>query len=245
MKKSLTVVFCVVAASFGASAETYDQSLVSPGGGISGWYDGTGNPNGGFAVDDENGIEIGLRAKLRQSPDVIDSTNGVYAVPTGAEPSSPSHAAWNYEFAIDLGPGGSPAFTLADVTASLTMTDVNSGTTVTVNALSYFPDDSGFGPSGMTTGAPGSTLTGDEWGAENSENPIFASFPLSATYDENANDTYIFTLVVDNAAGAQLATDTIDVVVGAGSPTPEPATFGLFGFGLAALGFVARKRRRA
>jgi hypothetical protein len=110
-----------------------------------------------------------------------------------------------------------------------------------------FPDDSGFGAGDVTNdtvGPPSQSLTASEWGAENSENPIFASFPLAATYDENADDTYDFTSVVQNSqTGALLASDTMQVVVGAGAPTPEAATFGLIGLGLGVIGLVARKRR--
>ncbi len=203
-----------------------------------GWFNGSGNPNGGFSVDDENGIELGLRAKLRQSPNVIDdSTGDVYAVPTGSQtnPTSATHAAWNYEWAIDLSPNGVTGLTLNDVTVSLTMTEVKNGGSATVDPTTYWTDDSTFSAFGDL-----SKITE----SQNSQNPIFGDFPLAAEYNENADDTFFFTLTVDNKAGAVLASDTMEVVVGAGA-VPEPGTFGLIGLGLGALGFVARKRRKA
>src|SRR5579862_6463138 len=90
-----------------APVTLYDASLTAP----PGWYDGSGNPNGGFTIVDDNGIELGLRAKYRQNPNVIDTPNNVYSVVLGAEtaatsggPSNPSDAAWNYEFSVNLNP---------------------------------------------------------------------------------------------------------------------------------------------
>ena len=81
-----------------AANVSYDANLASP----PGWYNGTGNPNGGFTIDNENGVEVGLRAKLRQNPGVINSPSNVYLVPAGPQTGSPTHAAWNYEFSINL-----------------------------------------------------------------------------------------------------------------------------------------------
>jgi hypothetical protein len=115
---------------------TFDQSLPSPG-----WFDGSGNPNGGFTIDSENGIVLGLRIKERQNPNVIDTPTDIYTVPTGPEPSSPSHAYWNYEFAI-FDPN------LLSDTQSLTITYVTGGQSTTVNPATYWNDDSGMGPGG-------------------------------------------------------------------------------------------------
>jgi hypothetical protein len=211
----------------------YDVNLSSPNNmGAPGWYDGSGNPNGGFAVDTENGVEVGLRVKLRQDPNVIDSVTGVYDVPIGPQLTSPSHAAWNYEFSIDLRPGGVGTLTLADITATLTITDVTTGATATVDALSYFGDNSGYGSGGKDTPA-----TGTDWGSQNSENPIFASFPLAADYDENAVRLYEFDLVVKQGTNV-LASDTIY----AQTVAPEPGSALLFAGGLALIMVIVRRR---
>src|SRR6266849_846889 len=132
--------------------------------------------------------EIGLRAKLRQTS-VIHSSTNLYGVPSGTQtvptPSS-THAAWNYEFAIDLQPsGGTGTLTLGDIVASLKITDLTTSATATVNPLTYWGDDDGWGSSGKTI-----PENAAEWGAENSENPRVADFPLAAGYDVNAHDTY-------------------------------------------------------
>jgi len=224
---------CLFAVSSQAST-LFDGSLASPSASaFAGWYDGTGNPNGGFTIDLENGIELGLRVKLRQSPNVINTPTDLYDVPNGPQLSSPSHAAWNYEFSIDLEPNGIGTLTMADIDASLTIIDLTTSATATIDPLTYFPDDSAFGPSGKET-----PQQGTDWGAQNSENPAFASFPLAAGYNENAGDLYQFTLAVTNAAHTStLATDTIMVQV----VTPEPAAAGLFGLGIAAIALISRR----
>jgi hypothetical protein len=228
-----------LAVSAANAAITYEANLVSPNNsGEIGWYDGTGNPNGGFTVDTENGIELGLRAKLRQSPNVINTPTDVYTVPAGLQVGSPTHAAWNYEFSIDLAPlGVSSGLNLGDIAGftTLTITDVTTGTTNTVNPLNYWADDSGFGPTVTTPESTG------QWGAQNSENPLFSDFPLdsmSYSFNPYAEHTYEFELNVANpAGGGLLASDTIFVNV------PEPTSIAMLGIG--ALTLLRRSRRRA
>jgi hypothetical protein len=206
---------------------SYDASLASP----PGWYNGTGNPNGGFTIDNEsNGIEVGLRAKLRQNPNVINSSTNVYQVPAGPQPGAPTRAAWNYEFSINLGSSG---FTLADIQHStLTITDITTGgTPQTVNLLTYWSDNS--------TYSNGNAVVG----AQNSQNPAFTGatgFPLQGTYNEFAPDTYEFTLKVknDNNNDAVLAQDTIDVTV---APVPSSLWAGIALMG--GLGIVVATKR--
>ena len=77
---------------------------------------GSGNANGGFTVDTQNGVEIGLRAKVRfdenNSPQNQFNSNGdgTYTfdatAPFGfswmSTPFSPSTAAWNFEWSVDV-----------------------------------------------------------------------------------------------------------------------------------------------
>src|SRR5580658_686130 len=102
---------------------SYDQTLASPdttaaaSNNLS-WYNGSGNSGvqGGWTVDTNNGIELGLRAQLREVNSVINTPTNDYVVPvggcttspcdTGSGGSQPSLALWNYEFSIDLDPNG-------------------------------------------------------------------------------------------------------------------------------------------
>jgi hypothetical protein len=230
---------------------TFDQSLVSPStnAGDPGWYDGTGNPNGGFTVTNNSNIELGLRAKYRHNPAVIDSPNNNYSVVAGPETQTTSgnngtsaNAAWNYEFSIDLRPHGVGTLTLGDIIAQLTVSD-NAGHSVVVNPLTYWSDDAGWGSAGKTAG-----VTSGLWGAQNSENPKFGDFPLAAFYNINQDATYTFKLdVYQGSLTNLLASDSINVVVGSGiPPVPLPASVWSGSTALAGLGFAAfMKRRRA
>jgi hypothetical protein len=183
----------------------FDANLASPG-----VYYGTGNPNGGFTVDSENGIEVALRAKLDQiNNSVIDSPTDDYLVPTGFASGSATHSAWNYDFSINLSPGGvGSAYTLSNITATLMITDVVTGQTLSFNPL-LIGDDA---HSGTT-------------GAQNSENPLFGGFgagTLAADYNVNAVDTYQFVLTVFSGNN-QIGSDTILV----NTVAPEPSTIAL------------------
>lgn len=226
-------------AAFGSGAMaanvSYDQSLTGPG-----WYNGTGNPNGGFTIDNDNGVEVGLRAKLRQSPNVIDSPSNVYVVPGGPQTGSPSHAAWNYEFSINLS-GTASHLTLNDISqfTTLTVTDLTNGSSATVNPLTHWGDNSGFGTSGKDQPAVPS-----DFGVQNSENPAFLDFPLHGTYNEFAPDTYRFTLNVfqnGGVSGTLLASDSIDVIV---APLPSTLLGGLALLGGLGIMVTAKRFRR-
>jgi len=180
-------------------------------------------------VDNANGIEVGLRAKYRQGATVIDTPNDDYVVMAGFQDAT--HALWNYEFSIDLRPNGVGTLTIADIVnlSTLTVTDITTGATNTVNLFSpaFAADDSGFGTTNGTTGADRineslATLAAFEagWGAQNSENPLFGNWPLAGlqTFNPNAADTYEFDLKVVENSGTVLATADMEV-----QATPEPS----------------------
>ena len=87
---------------------------------------GNGNDNGSFTVDTANGVELGLRAKVRfddlNQPDNVFNYDGVQTysfdpgVPGGSgfgfAPNSLSTASWNFEWSINsdvAGPSDGPA----------------------------------------------------------------------------------------------------------------------------------------
>jgi hypothetical protein len=240
-----------------ARADAFDTTLASPNTNKANntdnlsWYNGSGNQDvqGGWTVDDANGIEIGLRAKYRQVNAVIDTPNNVYTVAPGLQDAT--HALWNYEFSIDLQPNGVGALTIADIAnfSTLTVKDLTTGVSHTILLSNLANDDSGFGTTNGTTGAnpisesdQAAFLAG--WGAQNSENPVFGNWPLltAATpqpFDPNAADTYLIELQVKTSSDHVVATDSIEVQV-----TPEPSAVILLA--TMVLGaFVLARRRRA
>jgi hypothetical protein len=241
------------AANIRADVVTYDTTLASPdtNAATSGaddsnlsWYNGSGNGDvqGGWTVDTNNGIELGLRAKDRQSNSVIDTPTDAYVVQPGNQDAT--HALWNYEFSIDLEPNGVGTLTLSDIIATLTVTDLNTSATNTVNLSTLAGDDSGFGTTNGTTGAdrinespPTLAAFAAGWGAQNSENPEFGNWPLG-TFNSSLPQTYQFVLTVSNLSDVVLATDTINVTV-----APEPSTF--IPLGILAFSLLVWRRRRS
>jgi hypothetical protein len=230
-----------VAMSFASISRADD--LTPPGAGVDGWFNGAGVSlsQGGWTVDSSNGIELGLRAKIRQG-DVIDPSGNVYTVPGGFQQNDPSgldkHIAWNYEFSIDVDPGGAlnpGGPTLADVSAAtITVTDLNTSSFASYNPLAL--DDCAFG-SGATGGKCSGTGThidvqSSDFVAQNSENPLF---PVVFPSGYNASDSYEIQLSVT----VDRVTTSEDIIV---NQVPEPTAVILFG--TVALGLIVVKRRR-
>jgi hypothetical protein len=224
----------------------YDTDLLPPG-----FYNGSGNPNGGFTVVRDGGVEVGLRVKGRHDPNVIHTPNQVYHVPAGSQPGVPSRGWWNHEWSIHLDPAA--GLTLQDVFpySTYTVADLTAGVSNTVS-FPQWHDNAYWGPSGEMTGSAannyGQDLFDDHYGAQNSGNGVFGDFPLNQVpgyvYDMNAEHYYRITLELRNAAGASLLTNSIDVAVGqAVAPVPEPASVVLLGLGALAFARARRSRR--
>lgn len=257
-----SLVAFAVAGLLAASAQaatTYDANLVNPG-----WYNGSGNPNGGFTVETAGNLEIGLRAKLRQNPAVIHSLNNVYNVPIGAQTNTTSggngahagRAAWNWEWSINTQAGGGSA-DLADIAARITVSDAD-GHSASINPFTQWADNSYYGSSGEYTASLGDlpnnpaanpALLANYFGAQQSNNPTFGDFPLAAFYNLNAHQTYTITLDVfggNSFTAPLLASNTIIVNVGDGRIPAVPVPAAAFAAAplLGALGLYRLRRTR-
>lgn len=112
---------------------------------------GSGVNNGGFTVDQNDGVgvELGLRAKLRfddnnQAQNIFNSNgDGTYSFEAGLPPTgfgwvpgSTSTAVWNFEWSINSNFDGSSGYNLDDLTYTL---DIDFDPSAGTNFLSFDP----------------------------------------------------------------------------------------------------------
>lgn len=119
-----------------ASALTYDQNVTPD------VIFGSGNDNGSFTVDQANGIELGLRGKLRfNDSNAAENTfnsngDGTYTFkagnpPTGFgfDPNNPTTPVWNFEWSVNSDYDGSSGLSLDDLDYVFDLdTDPSAGT---------------------------------------------------------------------------------------------------------------------
>ena len=248
IRKSL-VAITVLSAFLGAgnlarAATMYDMSLAAPG-----FYNGTGGVNNGFTVTNNGGIDVALRAMLRQNPaDIANGSNNIYSVPLGSQTNitsggngaNPARAAWNFDFSVDLLSSG---LHLSDISTVLTITGVPGsppGSPISFDALTAFSDNSGWD----TAKNVALSNLGTDTGFQNSENALFVGI------NSSLDATYNFQLDVYNGPIGNrtlIASDSIVVVAGSGGvstvPLPTSASMGIVT--LAGLAVCAFLRRRA
>ena len=87
---TLAAVAALVAGGAVAQATTINNTNVVADG--QGWFDGSGNPNGGFTVESVPQMELAMRAKYRHNPNVITPVGNVYNVVPGPETNATSGA---------------------------------------------------------------------------------------------------------------------------------------------------------
>lgn len=204
---------------------------------------GSGNLNGGWTVDTDNGVELGLRAKERFGP-VLSAVNNTYSAAPGI--STGTAATWNFEFAANVDVNGGGSQNLGNVTIVISI-DIDPGIGTTFFSSDIFAlfgdnavgDNSTLPDGGTPTSDPG--VFGPLNVAQNSQNLGFGAPPF---FDPFADATFDFRLEAFDEQDTLLAQTDIRVIVGQGAPVPEPAMLPILGFGLMGIAVAAYRRRR-
>jgi len=215
---------------------------------------GSGITNGSFTVDQANGVELGLRGKLRFNGSGLpentfnSNSDGTYSFAAGVAPtkSSPT-AVWSFEWSINSNYNNSGGV-LNSLSYAL---GIDSDPTLGTNYLVFDPIN-GVNPSGyiLWDHDIGTNVTGTGGGIEfttvlayaagiaanNVAQNSWQAHWFISPFDPTVDGQYDFYLAAFNGS-TQLARTNMSIIVGQGASVPEPGTVALLALGLAGFGF--------
>jgi hypothetical protein len=214
---------------------------------------GSGNANGSFTIDQANGIELGLRGKLRHdaggAPQNIFNSNGdgTYSFDAGVAPTQAAPTAvWSFEWSINSNFDDNGGH-LDDYVYIL---GLDTDPTAAVSMFEFDPinvayADHSIGDNSTGNGAGTEAADATEYAALISTNNLaqnsWKPHWFIPGFDPTVDGTYDFSLSAYNVNGGLAASTTIQIIVGAGATdVPEPETMALLLTGL--LGLAARRK---
>lgn len=176
-------------------------------------WNGSGNTATNFTIveNDDAGIEIGLKAKIRQGPDVVPTGN-TYVVPDGTQSTANgsqsdnlSRAAWNFDFSVN---GDTDNNGVPDDLRVIIDIDVDRTSNISYRKYLDFQFDS---PVDDSAGDPGATVL------DNSKNFIFSEIanlfdPGSPYSPGNTGEHHIRLSVFDSQHLLASVTIEVDIV---------------------------------
>ena len=175
-------------------------------------WSGSGNTITNFTIveNDDAGVELALKAKIRQGPDIVP-TGDTYVAPTGpqddahgSQADNAGRAAWSFDFSVngDTDNNGLPSGFIFQLEVDV---DKGAGTKFATVYKGTIAGSSGQFADGFN---------GDGTVVDNSQNYVFFTslFPASSPYNMNDEGTYEIRLSAFDAK-TLLATTTIKVEV--------------------------------